>query len=172
MYNPFVLLTPQILEAMLRQNMYFVRQYYPRGLGEKDKDGTISLLFSHYIHYPVEKERSLKHYRVIKDDPFRFIYDTTITGHKEKLRAAAAQPEGYRIYTNLLPKKWVCPLMIRRKLDIYMEERFEWWKFNRNNNLKIQLQDLYGELYLLLNWKGNKVEVILGEVETLSPHVL
>jgi hypothetical protein len=172
MYNPFILLTPQILEAMLRQNMYFVRQYYPRGHSERDKPGTVPLLFSHYIHYPVELERSLKHFRVIKDDPYRFRYDTTVPGHIEKLRAASLQPEGFKIYTNLLPGKWTVPFSIRKKLDLYLAQHFEWWQNSRSQHLKIQLQDLYGELYLLLGWKGNKVEVLLDEVEMEQLHVL
>lgn len=172
MYNPFVLLTPPILEAMLRQNMYFVRQTYPRGLNENDKPGTISLLYSHYIHYPVEKERSLKHLRVIKEDPYRCRYDTTLPGHIEKLKKAGLQPKGYKIYTNLLPRKWEIPALLRRQLNIYMEQRFEWWQYNRAHKLNIQLQDLYGDLYLLLGWKGNKVEVLLDEVEKLPLHVL
>ena len=172
MYNPFVLLTPRLLDAMLRQNMYFVRQYYERGLSAADRPGTIPLLFTHYIHYPVEKERSLKHFRVIKEDPYRFLYDTTLPGHIDKLKRASEQPAGYKIFTNLLPRTWQIPPHLRRKLNRYMVQNFEWWQYNRAAKLNVQLQDLYGELYLLVGWKGNKVEVLLKEVENLPEHVL
>jgi hypothetical protein len=31
MYNPYTLLNPVLLKALLQQPMYFVRQHYPRG---------------------------------------------------------------------------------------------------------------------------------------------
>ena len=31
MINPYVLLTPELLQGMLKQPMFFVRQYYARG---------------------------------------------------------------------------------------------------------------------------------------------
>lgn len=168
MYNPYLLLTIEILEAMVKQPMYFVRQYYQRGLNEFDDKETIPLLFTHYIHHEVDTERAQRHMRLLKKDPFRFLYDSTKPEHLDKLMKAASQPPGYKIYINLLPKAWKASEGLKRKIRTYMVEKLPWWNYSPADNLKVTLRERYGELFVALLWKQQRTEVNLEEIEKIS----
>jgi len=126
MYNPYTILTPTILAAMLKQPMYFVRQHYPRGIPHEDGK-VVSLLLTHYILHETDKERADRHMRLLMKDPYRFLYDSTDSEHFEKLKIAATQPHGYRIYVNLLPKKWKASDGLKIKISRYVREKLPWW---------------------------------------------
>ena len=168
MLNPYTLLTPEILQAMLKQPMYFVRQNYPRGAGPFAEKGNISLLFTHYAHHDVERERAERHMRLLMKDPYRFLYDSTKEEHLQKLLKVAAQPQGYSIYINLLPKKWKAGEGLKRKISSYMLHKLPWWKYSPADKLKVTLKERYGELYLALLWRGQQTEVHLEEIENFS----
>ena len=167
MVNPYSLLTPEILTAMLKQPMFFVRQYYERGIGPYD-DPTIPLLLTHYIHHEIDIERSHRHMRLLLKDSYRFLYDSTIPSHLEKLQRAASQPAGYRIYINLLPKKWKPGDGLKRRISQFMLHRLPGWKYSPADKLKVTLKERYGELHLGLLWKGQQTEVNLVEIENFN----
>jgi len=167
MVNPYSLLTPEILDAMLKQPMFFVRQYYQRGAGPYD-DPTIPLLLTHYIHHEADIERSQRHMRLLLKDGFRFRYNSADPDHRRKLEYAAQQPEGYRVYINLLPKKWRPGDGLKRKISQFMLHRLPGWKYSPSDKLKVTLKERYGELYLGLLWKGQQTEVNLVEIENFS----
>ena len=84
MLNPYTLLTPQILAALLRQPMYFVRQEYKRGIFVMDSEKTTSLLLTHYARHETDKERAHRHMRLLMKDQYRFMYDSTNEEHFQK----------------------------------------------------------------------------------------
>lgn len=167
MYNPYTILTPEILAAMLKQPMYFVRQHYPRGL-MFDDEKIEPLLLTHYGHHDVDKERADRHMRLLMKDPCRFLYDSTRADHFEKLKTAAAQPPGYRIYINLLPKKWKAGNVLKMKISCYMAAKLSWWKYSPADKLKVTLKERYGELFIALLWRGQQTEVLLDDIENFS----
>lgn len=171
MLNPYTLLNQQILAAMLKQPMYFVRQQYVRGNFIYESKDTTSLLFTHYAHHEIDKERAERHMRLLMKDPYRFLYDSTNEEHRIKLLTAATQPNGYRIYINLLPKKWKANEALKRKIGNYMLHRLSWWKFSPADKLKVTLKERYGDLYIALLWKGQQTEVHLDEIENFIPCV-
>ena len=168
MYNPYTPLTEEILEAMVKQPMYFVRQYYPRGITEFDNKQLTPLLFTHYIHHEVDNERAQRHMRLLKKNPFRFLYDSTNKEHLEKLKIAASQPSGYKVYINLIPEKWKASEGLKQKIKTYMIEKLPWWNYVPSDKLKVTLRERYGELYVDLLWKHQKTEVNLEEIEKIS----
>jgi hypothetical protein len=167
MMNPYSLLTPELLHAMLKQPMYFVRQYYARGCGPYD-DPTVPLLLTHYIHHEVDHERSQRHMRLLLTDAYRYRYNSADPADLAKLERAASQPAGYRVYINLLPKKWKPGEGLKRKISQFMLHRLPGWKYSPADKLKVTLKDRYGELYLALLWKGQQTEVNLVEIENFS----
>ena len=171
MLNPYTLLTPAILHAMIRQRMYFVRQEYIRGRGPYEDDHTICLLLTHYVHHEVDTERVQRHMRLLFKDPYRHMYDSTVPEDFEKLCTAAEQPAGYRIYINLMVKKWKATDQLKRKISRYVAEKLPWWKYNPADKLKVTLKERYGGLYLALLWKGQQTEVHLEEIENFRPCV-
>jgi len=167
MYNPYTILTPEILAAMLKQPMYFVRQYYPRGLPPGD-DNINSLLFTHYIHHDADKERADRHMRLLMKDKYRFLYDSTNELHFEKLKIASSQPSGYRIYINLLPKKWKANDLLKMKISSYISAKMPWWNYSPKDKLNVTLKERYGELFIALLWRGRQTEVLLDDIENFS----
>ncbi len=165
MLNPYTLLTPEILTAMLRQPMYFVRQKYSRGNFLYDPPEMQPLLLTHYAGHAIDKERADRHMRLLMKDPFRFLYDSRDARHLEKLVKAASQPEGYRVYINLLPKKWKPGDGLKVKISRYVREKIPWWKYSPAHKLNVTLKERYGELFIALLWKGQQTEILLEEIE-------
>ena len=165
MLNPYTLLTPALLDAMLKQPMYFVRQYYERGTGVWDSDKNIPLLLTHYAHHETDRERVERHMRLLMKDPYRFVYDSTNPTHLEKLKLAAHQPDGYSVYINLLPDKWKAGDGLKKKISGYVMHHLPWWQYSPADKLKVTLKERYGQLYLALLWRGQQTEVILTEIE-------
>lgn len=168
MYNPYTILTPALLEAMLRQPMYFVRQQYPRGRDPLDPKA-FPLLLTHYAHHEIEKERAERHMRLLFKDPYRHLYDSTHPPDLEKLYKAANQPEGYRIYINLLPKEWKANALLKIRIGNYVREKMPWWYYSPKDKLRVTLRERYGELYIALLWKGQQTEVHLEDLENFRP---
>jgi hypothetical protein len=169
MFNPYTLLTPEILTAMLKQPMYFVRQKYKRGAFLFDTEETTSVLLTHYARNDIDKERAERHIRLLMKDSTRFLYDSLHEEHLLKLKKAARQPKGYRVYINLLPKKWKASDGLKKKISNYMLHRLSWWQYSPADKLKVTLKERYGELYIALLWKGRKTEVHLDEIENFIP---
>ena len=165
MLNPYTLLTPEILAAMLRQPMYFVRQQYVRGKFLYDTGEPTSLLLTHYARHDVDKERADRHMRLLMKDPYRFLYDSRDPAHLQKLQTAASQPAGYRVYINLLPKEWKAGAALKWKISRYVREKLPWWSYSPADKLKVTLKERYGELFIALLWKGQQTEVLLEEIE-------
>ena len=153
---------------MVKQPMYFVRQYYQRGLTEFDNKQLTPLLFTHYIHHEVDYERAQRHMRLLKKDPFRFLYDSTKPEHLDKLKVAAGQPSGYKVYINLMQKEWKASEGLKRKIRTYIIEKLPWWNYSPADKLKVTLRERYGELYVDLLWKHQKTEVNLEEIEKIG----
>jgi len=166
MYNPFAVITPELMNSILKQPKLFVRQHYPRGSDHSDNDKTTGLLLTYYYKEDhIEVNRAHFHMQQLADDQYRFLYDSEKEEHRERLIQAASQPAGYKIYLNLLPKTWKPSVLLRRKIHGYMQHNLPWWDYNTNNKLHIHLKDRYGKLYLLLGWKGNKADVLLENIE-------
>lgn len=163
MYNPFIILNEKLLMMLTRQPMYFVREYYARGNETGGK--FIPLLLSHYTQQGINAKRANRHFSLIKQDPYRYLYDSINEKDLQKLKIAATQPEGYRIYVNLLPKEWKPPRSLRICIYNYLDKNYPGMNGRQNKKPRIYLQDLFGKLYLVLTWQGNKVEVILDEIE-------
>ena len=169
MLNPYSLLTPEILKALTRQPMYFVRQNYPRGKFLYDGEGVQTLLLTHYIQNDVDRERAERHMRLLKKDKYRFLYDSTDQGDIQKLLTAATQPPGYRIYINLMETNWKASASLKIKIRAYVTDKLPFWKYSPADKLKITLKERYGQLHLAFLWKGQHSEVHLDEIENYVP---
>jgi len=164
MMNPYALLTPEIIRSMLKQPMYFVRQQYPRGRFLYDPPEAESLLLTHYAVHEIDRERAERHIRRLLKDPFRFLYDSRNPEHLDRLMRSAEQPEGYRVYINLLPQKWKAGPVLKLKINRYVREKVPWWDYSPSHKLNVTLKERYGELFIALLWKGQQTEVALEEV--------
>lgn len=166
-FNPYTLLTPELLLAMLRQPMLFVRQHYPRGRSDV-ADTTVPILLTHYIHHEVDSERAHRHMRLLYHDPLRRLYDSTLPDDRKKLETAATQPQGYHIYVNLLSAPWHANEHWKKKIAAFVRLHLPQWKPAASCSLKVSLKDRFGSLYIGLAWKHHQTEVLLDEIENIQ----
>ena len=165
MYNPYALLTVPLMQSLMKSNRYFVRQSYTRGRDHFDEQVKGVFLLTYYYDDDIETTRAEMHVSLLKEDPYRLLYDARLPEHRDRLLKAASQPVGYKVYINLLPAKWKAPAFLREKIAHYIAETLPEWKVNRYSNLDITLQERFGNLYLDLHWKGRKATVQLDAVD-------
>jgi hypothetical protein len=106
--------------------------------------------------------------RLLLKDKYRCLYDSRNEEHLEKLKRAALQPAGYRVYINLLPKKWKATDALKLKIGSYVKEKLSWWSYSPKDKLNVTLKERYGELFIALLWKGRQTEVLLEDIENFS----
>jgi len=158
------------MNALLKEPKLIVRQYYARG---KTGNDAIPILLTYYHkNNDIDVNRANLHLKQLQEDKYRFLYDAENEEHRKKLLIAAEQPEGYRIFINLLPSRWHPSIALKRKIHAHIQKKYESRHYSKTQKINVQLQDLYGKLYLLLSWKENKAEVLLDEVENTDPYVL
>ncbi len=163
MYNPFPLLTTQMLRIKLADGKrYFVRQTYPRGMQEG-----IRAAFLFRAYEQSEKEIAAEHIRVIASDPNHFLYDATNEEDLRKLFIAATQPGGFKIYyAGKIAQDWKPPVEYQAKLKNYIRTKLPDWRPTRGGD-KIQagLYEEYGALFLKLGFEEEELKIPFSEIE-------
>ena len=161
MYNPFGLLSAKLLQALIQSgNTWFVRQTWKRGMDPQDTTQKGAFLFTHYNN----AGRAHIHYDALAHDPNRFLYDSTLPDHYKKLETAAAQPLGFRVYSPLLEKEWKPSGLLSDKLRRYITGKLQWTP-GRNDTVKAELFTQFGELFITLKNRGNRIKVPLSDIE-------
>lgn len=161
MHNPFVLLTTRLLESLIKaDNIFFVRQTYPRGKNQLDPLNKAAFLFTHYTDY----SRAKTHYDALDNDPNRFLYNITEPEHYEKLFIAAGQPEGFHIYSPLVPQPWKPTAPIATRIRHYIQQKMG-WNPGRSDAVKADLFIQFGELFITLKFGIHEVKLPLAEIE-------
>ena len=154
MYNPFPLLSEQMLKIKLADGKrFFIRQTYPRGLYQGIR---AAFLFRAYEDH--EKEEATLHLNRIETDPHRFLYDAANEEHLQKLFIASGQPRGFAIYyAGKKEQDWKPPYEYQLKLKDYIRTKHPGWRPKRGGD-KIQagLYEEYGELFLKLSFEGEE----------------
>jgi len=160
MFNPAYPFTRELLDAMLVKSVpYFVRSTYNRGFYNGLKG---SFLISHY-HDKFEAER---HHNAIQHDVNRFLYDASDTEHVEKLKMAASQPEGYKIYSMLIGigKDEEATKLYREHTKRYLQRETNW---TLTGHVKIypKLYFQLGEIYVRISNEGQTITLKFEDIE-------
>ncbi|HEY6900781.1 MAG TPA: hypothetical protein VI233_09070 [Puia sp.] len=163
MYNPFPLLTTGLLEDELTKGKrYFVRQTFARGWDAKHK--AAFLLRS----YPEEeKEMAELHLKTLEKDGNAFLYDATLPEHREKLRIAAKQPIGYKVfYAARKGVEWKPPQPYQEKMRHYIRRHHsDWRSTNEGGKIEIGLFEEFGELFLKFSHGGEEDTIPFDHIE-------
>lgn len=158
-YNPCHLFLEALIDALKYSGFkFYVRQYYYRGNKDSDK----GYLLSHYR----TREEAQRHFDTIAHDPSRYIYDVEVEEDLKKLKIAASQPPGYKIFTSLFAfEKWSVPEEIRDKLEYYIRHRTSF----KSGRKEIQTKPimLLGEVYLEIKQGKEIIKVSLFEIENV-----
>ncbi|MEO7769001.1 MAG: hypothetical protein ABIS01_16340 [Ferruginibacter sp.] len=163
MFNPSVTFTTELLESMIQKDVvHFVRSTYKRGKMPDEENFKDSFLISHY-HNSAEAEM---HFNAVPHDRNRFLYDAAKPEHLEKLRMAASQPGGYRIFSKI-----IIPEIENTVTKIYRENTKRYLYKNTHWDLKGRVRItpfLYfqlGELYARITHQGDKIIVKFEDLE-------
>jgi hypothetical protein len=162
MHNPFQLYSPRLLDGLLKAgHTHFVRQTYKRGIDHFDPLPKGSFLVTPYN----ETAKANMHYEALVNDANRFIYNTGIKEHLEKLHIAANQPAGYKIYAPLLPGPWKPSDIMAGKIRIYVSRILKWHPGKQGVHSDLFLQ--FGELFITLKSGIHEVKIPLSDIERL-----
>lgn len=164
MHNPLALFDTKLLNALLKAGHgYFVRQTFKRGIDHTDTDLKGAYLITQYR----EAAKAQIHFDALGHDPARLIYDVNRTEQLDKLKTAATQPKGYRIYSALLKdKKWVAPTDMKAKIKSYIDARLN-WQPKGSDTVNTDLFFQFGELFITLKWGSHEAKIPLSDIERL-----
>src|SRR3954467_2064406 len=163
MHNPFPLYSQRLLDALIKAgHKYFVRQAYKRGINHFDSEQKGAFLISHYS----DLSKAQQHFDALKDEEKRFLYDIANTEHLEKLKSAAQQPAGYKIYAPLLLQEWKPSRDIAEKIRAYINHKLR-WRPGREETIHTNLFIQFGELFITLKFRGYNEQVPLHDIENI-----
>jgi hypothetical protein len=156
MYNPFPLLTPGLLrDEVAKGKRYFVRQNFPRGY-----DSRLNAAFLLRAYDAIDQSTAEQHLAVLQSpggggprDPYAFLYDVTIQDHLVRLKTAATQPFGYKVfYAAKKGVDWKPPETYREKMRHYILRHHPGWRSTSATRgadpIEIGLYEEFGQLFL------------------------
>jgi hypothetical protein len=157
MYNPFPLLSKGLLNDQLASGKrWFVRQSFARGM-----EARLKAAFLVRGYEADEKELAEKHLAALSQDGNAFLYDTAVPEQVERLRIAAGQPFGYKVY--YAAKKgidWRPPAVYQQKIRRYIGRHHPGWRTTREGGkIEVGLYEEFGELFIKFS-HGEEEEII------------
>ncbi|MFT3678111.1 MAG: hypothetical protein QM781_19620 [Chitinophagaceae bacterium] len=162
MYNPFILLSPELLAHKIAGGKrFFIRQTYLRGL-----QPGIRAAFLLRAYLETEEDMALRHMQEIAPDKHAHIYDVTNEEELQKLRIAATQPAGYRIYyAAKIGNKWRPPPAYEYRIKQYIRRWHPEWRPTRGLQIRVGLFEEWGTLWIRLEFEEEKETVPLSQFE-------
>jgi hypothetical protein len=164
MYNPFPLLTPGLLrDQVAKGKRYFVRQNFPRGYTRP-----LKAAFLLRAYEDVDKSVAEQHLAALNNDPYAFLYDVTIQDHIVRLKTAASQPFGYKIfYAAKKGVDWKPPETYREKMRHYINRNHPAWRATGGAaQVEIGLYEEFGELFLKFSCEDEHDTIPFDLIET------
>ena len=155
MYNPFPLLTPDLLRnEVAKGKRWFIRQNFPRGY-----EGRLKAAFLLRAYEEIDKPTAEQHLAALtrrspgeggSPDPYAFLYDVNTQDHLVRLKTAATQPFGYKVfYAAKKGVDWKPPENYREKMRHYIRRHHPDWRGARGADpIEIGLYEEFGELFL------------------------
>ena len=164
MYNPFPLLTPGLLrDQVAKGKRFFVRQYFPRG-----HDNRLKAAFLFRGYDAIDQTTAAQHLAALFSDPYAFLYDVTIQDHLVRLKTAATQPFGYKVfYAAKKGVDWHPPETYQEKMRRYIARNHPAWRGVQNREpVEIGLYEEFGELFLKFSHKDEHDTIPFDLIET------
>lgn len=161
MHNPLALFTTEVLNALTAQGFtIFVRQSYPRGKDHSDTITKEAFLITPYRDIGVANQ----HFQYIRFDTRKYIYQVHNPDELEKLKLAATQPSGYKVFVDkLAAEEWHPTKQIMAKISSYLRVHTKWKP--RENGIRVNLFLHFGELMLRLTCGNEEIKIALREIE-------
>ncbi|HTR31583.1 MAG TPA: hypothetical protein VMH27_20065 [Puia sp.] len=183
MYNPFPLLTPGLLrDQVAKGKRFFVRQTFPRGC-----DARLKAAFLLRAYEAIDQRTAEQHLAVLtrrpvrgspgeggspggggSPDPHAYLYDVTIPDHLVRLKTAATQPFGYKVfYAAKKGVDWTPPEIYREKMRHYINRNHPDWRGTQGREpVEIGLYEEFGELFLKFSHRDKHDTIPFDLIET------
>jgi len=163
MHNPFQLYSSELLDSLIKAgHKYFLRQTYKRGKDHFDETTKNAFLITHYN----DLNKARIHFEALSNDGNRFLYDISNDQHLLKLKTAASQPEGYKIFTPLLLEPWQPSDTMKGKIRRYIHQKLN-WNPSVSDTVHSNLFTQFGELFITLKFKRQEIKIPLTDIERL-----
>lgn len=163
MFNPLYPFTEPLLDAFVKAGkLYFVRNTFNRGFDHFDENIKACFIITHYD----DKAQAMAHYNSISHDKYRCFYEYSIAEDQKKLRIAASQPSGYKIYSSIFVNDWEKRITkeLKEKINRYMYHNTN-WKPGKNEMTHLNFYFQFGQLYFSLSYGGDKITGTFDQIE-------
>ncbi len=150
MYNPLPLLTRGLLDDQISKGKrWFIRQTFPRGM-----EARLIAAFLIRGYDAEERELADQHLTALQKDGNAFLYDAKDLVHLEKLRIAAGQPFGYKVfYAARKGVDWKPPAHYQEKMRHYLRRHHPAWRPKKEGDkIEIGLYEEFGQLFLKFSY--------------------
>lgn len=163
MYNPFPPLTRGLLDDQVSKGKrWFIRQTFPRGMEPR-------LIATFLIRGYDGEEKTIadQHLAALNKDGNAFLYDANDKTHLEKLRAAAGQPFGYKIfYAARKGVEWTPPPDYQEKMRHYLRRHHPAWRARKEGDkIQIGLYEEFGQLFLKFSYSDEDDTIPFDHIE-------
>ena len=173
MYNPFPLLTPGLLrDQVAKGKRYFVRQTFLRGYTRP-----LKAAFLLRAYEAMDRPTAEQHLAALAcqrpdgqglPDPYAFLYDATIQDHLVRLKTAATQPFGYKVfYAAKKGVDWKPPETYQEKMRRYISRHHPGWRGTQGREpVEIGLYEEFGQLFLKFSHRDENDTIPFDLIET------
>ena len=163
MFNPLYPFTTATLEATIKRGCtFFVRNTFPNAFDHFAENIKGYFLITHYD----DISKAQAHYNSIEGDPYRYLYDWFNPEHQEKLKLAATQPAGYKIYSSYFYpdyKRKITPI-IKEKINKYMYRHTN-WKPGKGETVHVDFFLQFGAIFITMRYAGQEIKVKFIDIE-------
>ncbi len=165
MIQPFILFQRNHLQQLQKLgNSFIVTQTYDRVDHFNDNSKTSLLLSDYKDHGPAQI-----HFKAIRSDKFAAIVDLKNPKHLEKMEELL-DSDKYVLYWGVIQSsndlKKRLDSSYKTKIRRYLMHNSS-WRIAGDDEVKINFEVVFGELFLILKWRTNKLRIKFAEIERL-----
>ena len=162
MFNPLYPFTEDVLYATVKRGgLWFVRNSFNMGEEIAGK----SFLITHYN----DQAKAETHYNIVSHDAYRFLYRWEDAAGQERLKLAAAKPEGYEIFSSYFYPDYKRKISkkYKEKINKYMYMHTAWKPAGRDT-VHVDLYLQFGVMYLHLKYEGEELKIKFADIERIK----
>ena len=145
------------------KKIYLVSQTYHRGHDHFDEEQRINILLSDYEN----PGQANMHLNAIKNDRYAVILDLSKPAHLKKLQNMMDGNE-YQLYWSVITSsedlKKRLDTSYKMKLRKFIDEKTS-WRIPGGEKISSHFEITFGELFLILKWRTQKVRLKFEEIE-------
>lgn len=165
MFQPFIALEKIFVDRLMSMNkIYLVSQTYHRGTNPFDEETRQGILLSDYDNPGL----AIMHLNALKADKFAALIDLSKQVHYHQLITKLGSNK-YRFYWAMTKNAHDLQKRIgtryKARISRYAKEKTN-WNISTTDPLRTQFEVTFGEIFLVLKWRSQKVRIKFEEIET------